>query len=36
MLNKNNATQSQGDSVLVSALLLRLLDEMTGWLVTFL
>ena len=30
MLNNNDIVQSQDDSVLVSALLLRLLDEMTG------
>lgn len=30
MLSENDATQSQGDAVLISALLLRLLDEMTG------
>lgn len=30
MLNDTNATHSQDDGVLVSALLLRLLDEMTG------
>lgn len=34
-LNENHTTQSEGDAVLVSALMLRLLDEMTGKLALF-